>query len=83
MVVSEGWEESKGQESDYDARISSGGDLCIGFCDFEFPTILDIQNRVRSGYSDRPYYLKGASSQIDVVTDHKNLEYFATMKLLS
>jgi len=29
------------------------------------------------------HYLEGASSQIDVVTDHKNLEYFATTKLLS
>ena len=29
------------------------------------------------------HYLEGASSQNDVVTDHKNLEYFATTKLLS
>jgi transposase InsO family protein len=29
------------------------------------------------------HYLEGAPSQIDVVTDHKNLEYFATTKLLS
>jgi len=28
------------------------------------------------------HYLEGASSQIDIVTDHKNLEYFATTKLL-
>src|SRR6267154_1965864 len=29
------------------------------------------------------HYLEGSSSPIDVVTDHKNLEYFATTKLLS
>jgi hypothetical protein len=28
-------------------------------------------------------YLKGAVLAIDVVTDHKNLEYFATTKLLT
>ena len=29
------------------------------------------------------HYLEGSGSPIDVVTDHKNLEYFATTKLLS
>jgi RNase H-like domain found in reverse transcriptase len=29
------------------------------------------------------HYLEGSSSPIDVVTDHKNFEYFATMKLLT
>jgi hypothetical protein len=29
------------------------------------------------------HYLEGSSEPIDVVTDHKNLEYFATTKLLS
>jgi hypothetical protein len=29
------------------------------------------------------HYLKGAGTPIDVVTDHKNLEYFSTMKLLT
>jgi len=26
------------------------------------------------------YYIEGSASPIDVVTDHKNLEYFCTMK---
>ena len=29
------------------------------------------------------HYLEGSASQIDVVTDHKNLEYFCTTKLLT
>jgi hypothetical protein len=29
------------------------------------------------------HYLEGSSKPVDVVTDHKNLEYFATTKLLS
>ena len=29
------------------------------------------------------YYLEGSGTPIDVVTDHKNLEYFATTKLLT
>jgi len=28
------------------------------------------------------HYLEGSTSPIDVVTDHKNLEYFSTMKVL-
>ena len=29
------------------------------------------------------HYLEGSASPIDVVTDHKNLEYFSTSKVLS
>jgi RNase H-like domain found in reverse transcriptase len=29
------------------------------------------------------HYLKGSADPIDVVTDHKNLEYFSTTKLLT
>ena len=29
------------------------------------------------------YYLKGPAYPIDVVTDHKNLEYFSTTKVLT
>ena len=29
------------------------------------------------------HYLEGSGTPIDVVTDHKNLEYFATTKLLT
>src|SRR3979490_190661 len=29
------------------------------------------------------YYLEGSSEAIDVITDHKNLEYFSTTKLLT
>jgi RNase H-like domain found in reverse transcriptase len=29
------------------------------------------------------HYLEGSASQIDVITDHKNLEYFCTTKLLT
>ncbi|CAA7265598.1 unnamed protein product [Cyclocybe aegerita] len=29
------------------------------------------------------HYLEGSGTPIDIVTDHKNLEYFATMKLLN
>jgi hypothetical protein len=29
------------------------------------------------------HYLKGVGTPIDIVTDHKNLEYFSTMKLLT
>jgi len=28
------------------------------------------------------HYLEGSTSPIDVVTDHKNLEYFSTTKIL-
>ena len=31
----------------------------------------------------RWYYLKGPAYPIDVVTDHKNLEYFSTTKVLT
>jgi len=29
------------------------------------------------------HYLEGSASPIDIVTDHKNLEYFSTLKVLS
>jgi len=29
------------------------------------------------------HYLKGSASPIDIITDHKNLEYFSTSKILS
>ena len=29
------------------------------------------------------HYLKGSAAPIDIITDHKNLEYFATTKLLN
>ena len=29
------------------------------------------------------HYLEGPTSPVDVITDHKNLEYFATTKLLT
>jgi len=29
------------------------------------------------------HYLEGSASPIDVVTDHKNLEYFSTTKILT
>ena len=29
------------------------------------------------------HYLKGSPTPVDVVTDHKNLEYFSTTKLLT
>ena len=29
------------------------------------------------------HYLKGAENTIDVVTDHKNLEYFSSMRMLT
>ena len=29
------------------------------------------------------HYLKGSATPIDIVTDHKNLEYFSTTKVLS
>ena len=29
------------------------------------------------------HYLKGPASPIDIITDHKNLKYFMTMKLLT
>ena len=29
------------------------------------------------------HYLEGSAEPIDIVTDHKNLEYFSTMKLLT
>ena len=29
------------------------------------------------------YYLEGSPTPVDVITDHKNLEYFSTMKLLT
>ena len=28
------------------------------------------------------HYLEGSPTPVDVITDHKNLEYFSTMKLL-
>jgi hypothetical protein len=35
----------------------------------------------RSAYGE--HYLDGSALPIDVVTDHKNLEYFATTKVLN
>jgi hypothetical protein len=35
------------------------------------------------GWNDMVVTLEGSGLPIDVVTDHKNLEYFATTKLLT
>ena len=47
----------------------------------------DVHNKellaIYKAFCSWHHYLECASSQIDVVTDYKNLKYFATMKLLS
>ena len=58
------------------SRTFSGAELNYDVHDKE---LLAIYEAFRSWH----HYLEGASFQIDVVTDHKHLEYFATTKLLS
>jgi len=58
------------------SRTFSGAKLNYDVHDKE---LLAIYEAFRSWH----HYLEGASSQIDVVTDHKYLQYFATTKLLS
>jgi hypothetical protein len=38
---------------------------------------------IHEAFRTWPHYLEGSSEPVDVVMDHKNLEYFATTKLLS
>ena len=41
--------------------------------------LLAIHEAFRSWH----HYLEGSATPVDIVTDHKNLEYFATTKLLT
>ena len=38
---------------------------------------------IHESFQSWRHYLEGSGSPADVVTDHKNLEYFATTKLLT
>jgi hypothetical protein len=38
---------------------------------------------IRESFRTWHHYLEGSAAPVDVVTDHKNLEYFATTKLLT
>jgi RNase H-like domain found in reverse transcriptase len=54
----------------------TGAELNYNVHDKELLAIFEAFQRWR-------HYIKGSGSPIDVVTNHKNLEYFATTKLLT
>ena len=62
--------------------------ITFQFCTFSGTELnYDVHDKELSAIYEafRPWrhYLEGPASPIDVVTDHKNLEYFATTKLLT
>ena len=54
----------------------TGLELNYDIHDKELSAIFEVFKRWR-------HYLEGLAKPIDVITDHKNLEYFSTMKLLT
>jgi RNase H-like domain found in reverse transcriptase/Reverse transcriptase (RNA-dependent DNA polymerase) len=60
----------------FHSRTFTGAKLNYDVHDKELLAIFEAFQRWR-------HYLEGSGSSIDVVTDHKNLEYFATPKLLT
>ena len=60
----------------FHSRTFSGAGLNYDVHDKELLVIYKAFQRWR-------HYLEGPVSPVNVVTDHKNLEYFATMKLLT
>ena len=38
---------------------------------------------IHEAFGSWRHYLEGSATPVDIVTDHKNLEYFATTKLLT
>ena len=50
-------------------------------------TNYDVHNKeltaIYNAFKQWRHYLKGAGTPIDVVTDHRNLQYFSTMKVLT
>ena len=59
----------------FHSRTFSGAELNYDVHDKELLAIYKAFRRWR-------HYLEGPTSLVDVVTDHKNLEYFAMTKLL-
>ena len=60
----------------FHSQTFSGTELNYDVHDKELWAIYEAFRRWR-------HYLEGPASLVDVVTDHKNLEYFATTKLLT
>jgi RNase H-like domain found in reverse transcriptase len=60
----------------FHSRTFTGAKLNYNVHDKELLAIFEAFQRWQ-------HYLEGSGSPIDVVTDHKNLEYFATTKLLT
>ena len=60
----------------FHSQTFSGAELNYDVHDKELLAIYEVFRRWR-------HYLEGPASPVDVVTDHKNLEYFATTKLLT
>ena len=60
----------------FHSRTLTGGELNYDTHDKELWAIFEAFTTWR-------HYLEGSASPIDVVTDHKNLEYFSTTKLLT
>ena len=60
----------------FHSQTFSGAELNYDVHDKELLAIYEAFQRWR-------HYLEGPASPVDVVTNHKNLEYFATTKLLT
>ena len=60
----------------FHSQTFSGAELNYDVHDKELLAILKVFKRWR-------HYLKGSATPIDIVTNHKNLEYFSTTKVLT
>ena len=60
----------------FHSRTFTGPELNYNVHDKELSAIFEAFKRWR-------HYLEGSAKPIDVVTNHKNLEYFSMMKLLT
>ena len=60
----------------FHSRTLSGAELNYDTHDKELLVIFEV-------FSNWRHYLEGSAQPIDIITDHKNLEYFSTTKLLT
>ena len=67
---------SQWQDGEFFSRTLQAAELNYDTHDKELLAIF-------SAFKTWRHYLEGTSDPVDVVTDHKNLEYFSTMKLLT
>ena len=71
--------------------IDSEGEICpVAFhsCTFTAPELnYDVHNKellaIFEAFKCWQHYLEGSAEPVDVITDHKNLEYFSTTKVLT